>query len=74
MTISQYETLFQTNLKPNKKLSLEDLSTGMIVWNETQREYQRIRYISTHDLADYHFCDGWGNNIEKDDLYNYKLE
>lgn len=71
MTISQYEDLFNTNLKANNKLDLEDLQTGMIVWNETQGEYQRVRYISTHDLKDYHWCDGWGNNIESDELYNY---
>ena len=73
MTISQYEDLFNTNLKANNKLELEDLETGMTVWNETQAEYQRVRYISTHDLKDYHWCDGWGNDIESDELYNYKL-
>ena len=73
MTISDYENLFNTKLKPNGKLSIDDLETGMIVWNETQGEYQRVRYISTHDLKDYHWCDGWGNNIESDELYNYKL-
>lgn len=71
MTISQYEELFNTNLKANNKLELEDLKTGMTVWNETQGEYQRVRYISTHDLKDYHWCDGWGNNIQNDELYNY---
>lgn len=71
MTIGQYEKLFNTNLKANNKLELEDLKTGMTVWNETQGEYQRVRYISTHDLKDYHWCDGWGNNIESDELYNY---
>ena len=71
MTISQYEDLFNTNLKANNKLELEDLETGMTVWNETQGEYQRVRYISTHDLKDYHWCDGWGNDIESDELYNY---
>ena len=73
MTISQYEDLFNTNLKANNKLELEDLETGMTVWNETQGEYQRVRYISTRDLKDYHWCDGWGNDIESDELYNYKL-
>lgn len=73
MTISQYEDLFNTNLKANNKLELEDLETGMTVWNETQGEYQRVRYISTCNLKDYHWCDGWGNDIENDELYNYKL-
>ena len=73
MTILDYENLFNTKLKPNGKLSVDDLETGMIVWNETQGEYQRVRYISTHDLKDYHWCDGWGNDIESDELYNYKL-
>ena len=73
MTIDQYEELFHTELKPNNKLKLEDLHEDMYVWNETQGEYQRVRYISTHDLKDYHYCDGWGNNIENDELYNYKL-
>lgn len=73
MTISQYEDLFNTNLKANNKLELEDLETGMTVWNETQGEYQRVRYISTRDLKSYHWCDGWGNNVESDELYNYKL-
>ena len=73
MTISQYEDLFNTNLKANNKLELEDLETEMTVWNETQGEYQRVRYISTRDLKDYHWCDGWGNDIENDELYNYKL-
>ena len=73
MTILDYESLFNTKLKPNGKLSIDDLETGMIVWNETQGEYQRVRYISTHDLKDYHWCDGWGNDIESDELYNYKL-
>ena len=71
MTILDYENLFNTKLKPNDKLSIDDLETGMIVWNETQGEYQRVRYISTHDLKDYHWCDGWGNDIESDELYNY---
>lgn len=71
MTISQYEDLFNTNLKANNKLELEDLKTGMTIWNETQGEYQRVRYISTHDLKNYHWCDGWGNDIESDELYNY---
>ena len=73
MTINQYEDLFNTNLKANNKLELEELKTGMTVWNETQGEYQRVRYISTRDLKDYHWCDGWGNDIENDELYNYKL-
>lgn len=73
MTILDYENLFNTKLKPNNKLSIDELETGMIVWNETQGEYQRVRYISTHDLKDYHWCDGWGNDIESDELYNYKL-
>ena len=73
MTILDYENLFNTKLKPNNKLSVDELETGMIVWNETQGEYQRVRYISTHDLKDYHWCDGWGNIIENDELYNYKL-
>lgn len=73
MTISQYEKLFNTNLKANNKLELEDLETGMIVWNETQEEYQKVRYVSTHDIKNYHWCDGWGNNIENDELYTYKL-
>lgn len=73
MTIDQYEDLFNTNLKANNKLELEDLKTGMTVWNETQGEYQRVRYISTRDLKNYHWCDGWGNNVENDELYNYKL-
>lgn len=73
MTINQYEDLFNTNLKANNKLELEELETGMTVWNETQGEYQRVRYISTRDLKDYHWCDGWGNDIENDELYNYKL-
>ena len=73
MTILDYENLFNTKLKPNGKLSVDDLETGMTVWNETQGEYQRVRYISTHDLKDYHWCDGWGNDIESDELYNYKL-
>lgn len=73
MTISQYEDLFNTNLKANNKLELEDLETGMTVWNETQGEYQRVRYISTRNLKGYHWCDGWGNDIENDELYNYKL-
>ena len=73
MTISDYEKLFNTKIKPNGKLSVDDLEMGMTVWNETQWEYQRVRYISTHDLKDYHWCDGWGNIIENDELYNYKL-
>ena len=73
MTILDYENLFNTKLKPNGKLSIDDLKTGMTIWNETQGEYQRVRYISTHDLKDYHWCDGWGNDIESDELYNYKL-
>ena len=73
MTINQYEDLFNTNLKANNKLELEELETGMTVWNETQGEYQRVRYISTRDLKNYHWCDGWGNDIENDELYNYKL-
>lgn len=71
MTISDYENLFNTKLKPNGKLSVDDLKTGMTIWNETQGEYQRVRYISTHDLKNYHWCDGWGNDIESDELYNY---
>lgn len=71
MTISQYEDLFNTNLKANNKLELEDLKTGMTVWNETQGEYQRVRYISPRNLKGYHWCDGWGNNVESDELYNY---
>lgn len=50
---------------------LEGLETGMTVWSETQGEYQRVRYISTRDLKAYHWCDGWGNNVESDELYNY---
>ena len=71
MTILDYENLFNTKLKPNGKLSVDDLETGMTVWSETQGEYQRVRYISTHDLKNYHCCDGWGNDIESDELYNY---
>lgn len=72
MTIADYELLFNTKLKPNNKLSLDDLKEGMIVWNETIGEYQRVRYIITNKLREYHWCDGWGNIIEDDDLYYYK--
>ena len=72
MTILDYENLFNTKLKPNGKLSVDDLETGMTVWNETQGEYQRVRYITTNKLGEYHWCDGWGNIIENDDLYYYK--
>lgn len=73
MTIEQYENIFNTNLKANNKLELEDLHEGMYVWNETQEEYQRVRFISTRARKDYHWADGWGNDIENDELYNYKL-
>ena len=72
MTILDYENLFNTKLKPNNKLSADNLETGMTVWNETQGEYQRVRYITTNKLREYHWCDGWGNIIEDDDLYYYK--
>ena len=73
MNIATYQKLFNTTLKPNNKLSLDDLKDNMFVWNETQDEYQRIRYISTGKKREYHWCDGWGNIIEQDELYNYKL-
>lgn len=73
MTIEQYEDMFNTTLNVNNKLELEDLHEGMYVWNETQEEYQRVRYISTRNRKDYHWVDGWGNDVENDDLYNYKL-
>lgn len=72
MTIADYESLFNTKLKPNNKLSVDDLKEGMIVWNETIGEYQRVRYIITNKIGEYHWCDGWGNIIEDDDLYYYK--
>lgn len=71
MTIADYESLFNTELKPNNKLSLDDLKEGMFVWNETVEEYQRIRYILTG--KDYHWCDGYGNIIEYNDLYSYEI-
>lgn len=73
MTILDYENLFNTKLKPNGKLSVDDLETGMTVWNETQGEYQRVRYICPESVKGYHWCDGWGNIIEDDELYSYKL-
>ena len=73
MTVTDYEILFNTILKPNQKLSLQDLEEDMFVWNDTQAEYQIIRYISTGKKTGYHWCDGWGNIIENDELYNYKL-
>lgn len=71
MTIANYENLFDTKLKPNNKLSLYDLKEGMFVWNETEANYKRIRYI--HTGKDYYWCDDYGNIVENDELYNYKL-
>ena len=73
MSVTDYEILFNTTLKSNQKLSLQDLEEDMFVWNETQREYQRIRYISIGKERKHHYwCDDWGNIIEQDELYNYK--
>lgn len=67
-TFNLVKHLVKNNVVLNEKLFLDDLEENMWVWNETQGEYQLIRYISTHDLKDYHWCDGWGNNIENDEL------
>lgn len=73
-TFNLVKHLVKNNVILNERLTLDDLDENMWVWNETQGEYQIIRYISTHDLEDYHWCDGWGNNIENDELWRYKRE
>ena len=73
MTIADYERLFYTILKPNNLLVIHDLEPGMIVWNETRGEYQRIKYMCPSELNKYHWCDSCGNIIENDELYNYEI-
>lgn len=73
MTVADYEELFNMDLKPNNKLSLDDLETGMFVWNKTQSEYQRVRCIRSSKFKSYHWCGNRGNIIMNDELYNYKL-
>lgn len=73
MTIADYERLFDTTIKPNNKLSVDDLKEGMFVWNETESAYQRVRYMRPVRSKDYRWCDGWGNIIEDDDLYSYEI-
>lgn len=58
----------------NERLTPNDLKTNMWVWNESQGEYQRVRYICHNLLNDYHWCDGYGNVIEDDELWRYKKE
>lgn len=73
MTIADYELLFDTIIKSNNKLSVDDLKEGMFVWNETESIYQRVRYMRPARSKDYRWCDGWGNIIEGDDLYSYEI-
>lgn len=58
--------------KVNRRVYAEDLKTDMWVWNETQQEYQKVRYVCVSKLGKYHWCDGWGNVIENDELYLYQ--
>lgn len=44
--------------KVNRRVYAEDLETDMWVWNETQQEYQKVRYICVSKLGKYHWCDG----------------
>ena len=48
-TFNLVRYLVKNNVILNERLPVDDLETGMWVWNETQWEYQRVRYISTHD-------------------------
>ena len=71
-TFNLVKYLVNNNVILNKRLTPDDLETGMWVWNESQGEYQRVRYILTRYLKGYHWCDGWGNVIEDDELWKYK--
>ena len=55
----------------NKRVFEDDFEEDMWVWNETQKEYQRLRYCKV--IEDYHWCDGWGNVIEDDELWLYNF-
>lgn len=73
MTIEQYERLFSINLESNERLCPENLCDNKFVWNETEQTYQRVRYIYSNRHNKYCLCDGYGNNIENDELYTYRL-
>lgn len=69
LTIEQYERLFNTSIKANNKLHIDDFEEGMWVWNQTESTYQQLRYICKG--KDYRWVDSWGNIIENDDIYFY---
>ena len=53
-TLDLVRYLVKNNVILNKRLTQDDLETGMWVWNESQGEYQRVRYILTRYLKGYH--------------------
>lgn len=57
----------------NKRVFEDDFREGMWVWNETQKEYQCLRYCYFSKLKEYRWCDGWGNVIEDDELWLYNF-
>lgn len=73
-TFNLVKFLVKNNVILNERLTPDDLKTNMWVWNETQWEYQRVRYICPKKLGEYHWCDGWGNVVENDELWIYKKE
>ena len=71
LTITQYEELFKTTIESNAKLTVDDFKEGMWVWNDTEGVYQQLRYILIKN--DYCWVDGYGRNIENDDIYRYQI-
>ena len=55
----------------NKRVFEDDFEEDMWVWNETRKEYQRLRYCKV--IEEYHWCDGWGNVIEDDEIWLYNF-
>ena len=58
----------------NKRVFEYGFREGKWVWNETQKEYQCLRYCYISKLKEYHWCDGWGNVIEDDELWLYEVK
>ena len=66
-----YLLLFFPNFKKIFNYLIDILK--ILCYNTKTNRKVRFKRCTNHDRKDYHWSDGWGNDVENDDLYNYKL-
>lgn len=73
-TLNLAKHLVRNNVILNERLSLDDLKENMWVWNETNKQYEKVNYITQLNTYSFHWYNQDDINIENDELWRYKKE